>query len=99
MNAKKLHEICYEAYLECPQAREWEGDEEIPGFGRFYHIPKKGILNVYNYWKDDRILWEMGYYKAEMGYYKALPDNIQKMFDEIEVVIQKAVNEYLKTVK
>ena len=49
-------------------------------------------MNVYNYWKDDRILWEMGYYKA-------LPDNIQKMFDEIEVVIQKAVNEYLKTVK
>jgi hypothetical protein len=92
MNAKKLHEICYEAYLECPQAREWEGDEEIPGFGRFYDIPKKGILNVYNYWKDDRILWEMNYYKA-------LPDNIQKMFDEIEVVIQKAVNEYLKTVK
>ena len=92
MNAKKLHEICYEAYLECPQAREWEGDEEIPGFGRFYHIPNKGILNVYNYWKDDRILWEMGYSKA-------LPDNIQKMFDEIEVVIQKAVNEYLKTVK
>ncbi len=92
MNAKKLHQICYEAYLECPQAREYYGDEEIHGWGRFYDIPKKGILNVYNYWKDDRILWEMGYYQA-------LPDKIQKMFDEIEVVIQKAVNEYLKAVK
>ena len=47
MNSKKLHQICYEAYLECPQAREYYGDEEIYGWGRFYDIPKKGILNVY----------------------------------------------------
>ena len=32
MNAKKLHQICYEAYLECPQAREYYGDEEIQGW-------------------------------------------------------------------
>lgn len=91
MTPKELHNICHQAAMQCPQFRAYSSDQRIDGI-KFGSIPKKGYVAVINFWKDDLILWEYGYYEA-------LPDEVQQLFEDIDKVMNKAVKNYCKGLK
>ena len=96
ITAKYIHESCYNACLECPQFQEIDEDQRIDlGFGEevlFWKIPKQGIYKTILYWKEDRLLWDMGYNAA-------LPDDVKKIFKDIDAVIANAIANYCKGVE
>ena len=86
MTPQEFHETCHEACMECPQFQPYDDDQEILGWGEFGSIPKRGWLRVIKFWKEDRLLWEMGYYKT-------LPDEVTELFDEIDKAFERAILE------
>ena len=86
MTPQEFHEACHEACMECPQFQPYDDDQEILGWGEFGKIPKRGWLKVVKFWKEDRLLWEMGYYKT-------LPDEVTELFDEIDKAFERAILE------
>ena len=93
MTPKELHEICHEAAQECPQFRGYDDDQTFRlasgNLCEFGKIPGKGYATVIQFWKEEGHLFNMGYYEC-------LPRDIQQMFDEIDMVIAKAINGYFK---
>ena len=86
MTPQEFHDACHEACMECPQFRPYDDDQEIMGWGLFGDIPKRGWLKVVKFWKEDRLLWEMGYDQA-------LPEEVSEMFDEIDKAFERAILE------
>ena len=91
MNAKYIHDACHEAMLECPQFRGYDDDAYFDGYGEFGDIPKKGIYKTIMFWR------EWGHNLWNSGYEQALPENVIEMFDNIDKVMEKAINDYCKT--
>lgn len=90
MTPAEFHEACHGACLECPQFQGYDDDQKfLGGSTAFSKIPKKGMLAVYKFWKDDAILFEHGYYKC-------LPPDALEIFDSIEAVIEKAIKEHFQ---
>jgi DUF971 family protein len=90
---KELHETCHEAAMQCPQFQGYDDDQNflLPD-GRsveFGDIPKKGYAAVIQFWKEEKHLFEFGYFEC-------LPPDVQQMFDEIDAVIAKAIKDYFK---
>ena len=50
----------------------------------FAKIPRKGLYAVYQFWKDEALL-------MEYGYYDALPEEAKDIFERIEKVIAAAI--------
>jgi hypothetical protein len=91
MTAQELHDACYEAMCECPQFRGWDDDEEFHGYGEFDKIPRKGLYNTVQFWREcGHLLWESGYDQA-------LPEEARELFDNIDRVIEQAIKNYCKT--
>lgn len=90
MTPKQFHKICHEAILQCPQFRGYDDDTLIEGFGKFGKIPKKGWLAVISFWKEEDLLWESNYYKC-------LPDEVMRIFNSVDKVIDKAISDFMNT--
>ena len=85
MTPHEFHEACHEAISQCPQFRGYDDDQMfLGGTVPFAKIPKKGMYAVYQFWKDEALL-------MEHGYYKALPEEAQDIFERIEKVIAAAI--------
>ena len=85
MTPKEFHEACHGAICQCPQFRGYDDDQMfLSGSTPFAKIPKKGMYAVYQFWKDDALL-------MESGYYDALPEGAKDIFERIEKVIAAAI--------
>lgn len=89
MTPSEFHEACHEACMQCPQFRGYDDDTLVGEWGAFGDIPKKGIVKVIKFWRDDRLLWDMGYSEC-------LPEEIQDLFAKIDTLLDKAIKEALK---
>lgn len=90
MTPKELHEACHEACMQCPQFRGYDDDTIVDHRGtQFGDIPKRGMYAVYQFWKDDDLLWRGGYCEE-------LPPEARRIFKEIEGVIKKAIQEHFQ---
>ena len=89
MTPKELHEACYDAICQCPQFRCYDDDMHFQEFGEFGDIPKKGIVNVIKFWREDKYLWELGYSEE-------LPQECLDLFEKIESLLEKAIKDALK---
>jgi hypothetical protein len=89
ITAKYIHDACHEACMQCPQFREIDDDCYFPGWGNFGDIPKKGIHKTILFWSNDELLWSKGY-SAE------LPDDVKRIFKDIDKVIADAIANYCK---
>ena len=84
MTPKEFHEACYEAICECPQFRGYDDDTMFVGYGEFGDLPKKGWRKLIQFWKQEHLLWDMGYSKA-------LPQEVQDLFDQIDTLFYEAI--------
>ena len=84
MTPKEFHDICHEACCDCPQFVPYDDDQEFQGWGDFGDIPKQGWLKVIKFWKQERILWEMGYSEA-------LPEEVLELFERIDTLLNEAI--------
>lgn len=88
MSPAEFHEACHEACLQCPQFRGYDDDTTLGEWGFFGDIPKKGIVNVVKFWRDNEILWDSGYSAA-------LPQEIQDLFGRIDALLDEAIRKAL----
>jgi hypothetical protein len=87
MTPAEFHEACHDACMQCPQFTGYDDDQQFQGrSGAFGSIPKKGMYAVYQFWKDDALL-------MEHGYFEALSPEAKDIFERIEGVIKKAIKE------
>ena len=91
MNAHYLHDACHDAVCQCPQFLGYEDDTYFTGYGDFSDIPKKGLYKTVQFWR------EYGYLLWEYGYEDELPDDVKEVFENIDSVIAKSVENYCKT--
>lgn len=89
MTPKEFHQACHEACYECPQFRGYDDDSHFGEWGEFGKIPKKGMIHVIKFWRDNEILWDEGYSAA-------LPEEIQGLFAKIDELLDKTIKEALK---
>ena len=89
MTPKEFHESCHEAICSCPQFQGYDDDQYFEGFGEFSKIPKKGMLAVIKFWREDDLLWDKGYSEE-------LPEECLQLFEEIDSLIEKAIKKALK---
>ena len=89
MSPTEFHEACHDACLECPQFRGYDDDTIFHGFGEFGNIPKKGMMKVIKFWRDDRLLWEMGYSEC-------LPTEVLEIFDRIDELLNEAIKQVME---
>jgi hypothetical protein len=92
MDAYYIHEACHEAMLECPQFSGYDDDEYFSGYGVFGNIPKSGIYKTIMFWR------EFGFLLWENGYEETLPEDVRDLFDNIDIVIDSAIKNYIKTI-
>ena len=88
MTPKEFHEACHEACQECPQFRYYDDDSQFGEWGEFGDIPKKGIVNVVKFWRENEILWEYGYSEC-------LPCEVKDLFDRIDALLDDAIRKAL----
>ncbi len=88
MTPEEFHDACHEAILQCPQFRGYDDDTRFHGFGEFGKIPKKGMLAVVKFWRDNEILWDSGYSEE-------LPQECLELFEKIDSLLDKAIKEAL----
>lgn len=88
MTPKKLHKICHEAAMQCPQFKGYDNDQYV-GDKKFGKIPKGGYYEVIKFWKADHYLFSLGYCDA-------LPEHVLEMFENFDKVVEQAVNQYFK---
>jgi hypothetical protein len=85
MTPQEFHDACHYACLQCPQFPGYDDDQMFMGADTpFGDIPKKGMYAVYQFWKDDALL-------MERGYFNALPEEVKDIFNRIEKVIAAAI--------
>ena len=92
MTAQELHDACHAAMCDCPQFRFWDDDADFgPRWGQFGNIPKKGMHKTILFWREwGDLLWEKGYSES-------LPPEAQVLFENIDKVIAKSIEDYCKT--
>lgn len=88
MTPTEFHEACHEACFSCPQFRGYDDDTIFDEWGEFGNIPKRGMVKVVKFWRDERILWEMGYSEE-------LPQDIQDLFERIDALLDEAIRKAL----
>ena len=89
MTAKRLNEICIDAYLSCPQS------DEVCDYIQ-NDLPKEGLYAVIKYWSDPTTIG--GQTLINSGYYQALPRDVQELFNNIEIVVEKSIKQYIKNI-
>ena len=79
MTAIELWDECYDAYMECPQARAFWPDQIELGWGKYEDMRNGTIEEVIAYWKSPytiggKMLWKTGYGAYVSDEAKALID-------------------------
>ena len=90
MTPREFHDACHDAICECPQFDPYDDDQEILGWGEFGNIPKKGWVKTIRFWKENDLLWDMGYSQC-------LPEEVQELFDKVDRLFEQAIKEALKS--
>lgn len=95
MNAEYLHKACHAACIECPQFRPYDHNSNMGIYGdycKFGDFPKLGLYKTVMYWRRHPTLWESGYSKY-------LPNDVRKVFLNINGVIDMAIRDYCKSIQ